>query len=994
MKRYTSREVRQALVGKGNLQTLLSDRISDFNPYLPGALQKLKQIDNELSFQGWKRARQLFAEIPAVEALENIWASVAHLTEVSSFLVRGLIQDNNPEVLKRAKQLQAISIEKKDLHNNLDDIFKGKFGGKTPDILNLDSLDSVIRVRWGLASRVQRRASYLDLLRCAGYVSTISVHNALDLLKEALTHCQVINHHQITQLEAITLSDTEFNILTKDTEVFKQIFSHSSLLTPTIIGKIQKSRQKYKVDIELINRICSQLSNRSWKQAGELATKLKIDQPTLLAAKQVTREIGDIADIVSVASNEKWSCMPEDGHRKLVKIFGAKCIPDHLKLDSEKLAQSLAEGLIRENKLSKYDIQQLGKTCNIEDKYSLIRAKRYQVLQVDDKAWEGQSLSVLTNAANSRPDDGKTLLTGHLPRASKAFEIVESVLAIGSKKLCKTLEEVISQRLRYGISLSDPKTWDELLSSEIGTENWQRALQTGLLRGPRIEHLLFAVRKAYPNTKKATFKQEAIAILKRMKKVSSEEATFIMDWISAQSVDAKYIAPNLTPSTINRITKLRPGTCSYATIKHLYREIGDDYKQLIWRMQLDHVSDSIELLELAVEGAKKNWKSDWNTRWVRVEGSIESRSRALVYMARQDMVALRAIRRHFTEEVVSKGLLWTSNQLPYTNVFERIFLELTSFLGIRHGATLRWLLSNRSREKGAGSKFDHLYERYEIPKKSGKMRKISSPSAGLKRIQKSIAVNLIDPLGVHPSAYGFVKGRSIVGNAQLHVGKMIVVNADVSNCFPSVRWPLVRYALVRDLSKQLSSHSISFLVDLCTSEGALPIGAPTSPAVLNRVMYKTDEILSYKAELRGCSYSRYADDITFSGDARAISLLSVARGTLTGIGLTLDPQKTNIFRRGRRQVCTGLVVNEKVNVPRRIRKKVRAAVHAFESSKPMYWSNTQMNLSELRGRLEFLKMIAPDTTHPLITRFNLAISKKISPTAGPNKGIQQSNSKL
>jgi RNA-directed DNA polymerase len=143
-------------------------------------------------------------------------------------------------------------------------------------------------------------------------------------------------------------------------------------------------------------------------------------------------------------------------------------------------------------------------------------------------------------------------------------------------------------------------------------------------------------------------------------------------------------------------------------------------------------------------------------------------------------------------------------------------------------------------------------------------------------------------------------------------------------------------------------------------------------------MYKTDEILNHQAALRGCSYSRYADDITFSGNAGVVSLLGVARGVLSGIGLSLDPQKTNIFRRGRRQICTGLVVNEKVNVPRRIRKRVRAAVHAFENSKSVHWDGGQMNSSELRGRLEFLKMVAPDTAGPLIARLNLAMEKKNS----------------
>jgi retron-type reverse transcriptase len=987
VKRYTSREVRQALVGKGNLQTLLSDRICDFNPYQPGALQKLSQIDKELALLGWKRARQLFAERPAVEALENIWASVCHLVEVRSFLVRGLVQDNDLEVLKRSKQLQVISADDKDLRDTLDDIFNGKYGQKTPDLLSLHGFDSEVRIRWGLASRVQRRDSYLELLRCAGGVASVSVHDALGLLKEALTECNEPNLPHITQIEAITLSDSEFNILSADPTVFKRIYSHPSSLTPTTIEKIRKSRLKYKADIVLIKKIYAHLSNRSWKQAGDIATELAVDRPALLAAKQVFLDIGEIADIVGVHSKEKWTYMPDAGHRNLVKIFGAKSIPMHWKFDAEKLAQSLADGLIHERKLSKYDIQQLGNTWSMEAKRSLIRAKRYRVLQVDDKVWEGQPLKVLTHAASSRPDDGKKLLHTYLPKSNKAFEIVDSVLSIGSKKFCIILEEVVSIKLMHGDPLLGPISWGELLSSEIGTESWRQAVSRGLLRRPRLEQLLYAVKNAYPNTTKAAFKQEAIALFKSMKTVSSDEATLIMNWIGAKPSHAKYIVPNLTQPTISKIANLKPGACTVESIKLLYQEIGEEHASTIWKMQLGHVTDSNQLLELAIEGAKKGWESDWNSSWLRVTGSVESRSRALIFLARHNLVTLRTMRRHFTEEVISSALLWTSNQLPYKNSFEKIFLELISSLGLRHGATLRWLLSNRSRGKAAGSKFDHLYERYEIPKKSGKLRKISSPTAGLKRIQKSIAVTLIDPLGAHPSAYGFVKGRSIVGNAQLHVGKKLVVNADVSNCFPSVRWPLVRYALMRDLSNRLSPLSISFLVDLCTAEGALPIGAPTSPAVLNRVMYKTDEILNYQAELRGCSYSRYADDITFSGNSGAVSLLGVARGVLSGIGLSLDPQKTNIFRRGRRQICTGLVVNEKVNVPRRIRKRVRAAVHAFENSKPMMWEGEQMNSSELRGRLEFLKMVAPDTASPLITRMNSAMSKSTSPTIGQKKKV-------
>jgi retron-type reverse transcriptase len=506
-----------------------------------------------------------------------------------------------------------------------------------------------------------------------------------------------------------------------------------------------------------------------------------------------------------------------------------------------------------------------------------------------------------------------------------------------------------------------------------------------LIKRPKLQHLLYAVKKSYPNTQQLTFTQVAINLFKSMKRVNLEEANQIMDWINTRPADAKYIAINLTSPAIKKIATLKSGSCSFAAIKALYQGVGEEHKFTIWKMQLSHVTKSDELLSLAIDGAKNGWMTDWNSSWMRVTGSVESRSRALVFLNRNDLVALGKIRRHFTKEVISSAFLWASTQLQNKNSFEKIFLELTSFLGLRHAATLRWLLTSRIPERSAGSKFDHLYERYKIPKKSGKMRQIHAPSTGLKRIQKSIAVALLDPLGVHPSVYGFVKGRSIVGNAQMHVGKQLVVNADVRNCFPSVRWPLVRYALMRDLSPQLSPLSISFLVDICTAEGSLPIGAPTSPAILNRVLFKTDEILSNQAQLRGCAYSRYADDITFSGDGATVSLLRVARGVLSGIGLSLDPLKTNIFRRGRRQICTGLVVNQKVNVPRHIRKRLRAAVHSLENSRPMLWEGSPMNSSQLRGRLEFLKMVDPEAAGPLIKRMNLALSKSSPKTDNRKK---------
>ena len=77
-------------------------------------------------------------------------------------------------------------------------------------------------------------------------------------------------------------------------------------------------------------------------------------------------------------------------------------------------------------------------------------------------------------------------------------------------------------------------------------------------------------------------------------------------------------------------------------------------------------------------------------------------------------------------------------------------------------------------------------------------------------------------------------------------------------------------------------------------------------------------------------------------------------------------------------MCTGLVVNDKVNVPRRIRKKIRASVHAYEQGKELYWDGESVSDSALRGRLEFLKMVSISTTQNLQNRFDLAIQKRLT----------------
>lgn len=988
VKRFTSREVRQALVGRGNLRTLLSDRVADWNPYQAGSLHRLKQTYHQEALEGWQRVRRLFVGSSSVTALENTWACVSHLPDLKDFLYFGVARENDAPTLRRATQLLSMVPGAVNREPSVDNVLSTTSTDTAPDLLLLNGFSPELRIRWGLASRVQRQASCIELLQCAGAVESVEVARAAFLLKEAIEQCSGFEPTRFGQSQAITLSDSEFAIFVSEPALHRAMYLQRSISFSGSVAKLQTLRQKYASDSALLRAVFMQLARRDWMHAGQLAADILVDSTSKLAAQNVLLDIGPNLQITSREAKPRWSAMSELGHGKLVKLFGRSALPSHTKLHADELAHRLVTGKVPEWSLSLLDKEQLGLSWDVGIKKNLIAAQRYQVLEVSDPAWREQSIAVLTRAASVRSDDGEKLLTEHLSDFTKAEEFLQAIVSIGSKKFSAVLEKVVSLGLWRRAFRVEAMTWEQLLSSQIGGESWAIAVEKRLVRKPSLAQLTYAVKQASPNCKSKAFQVVTREVLQRIKRARTSDAIDVMAWLEVRPSHAKFIAPNLTSSLIKKILGLGLGDCSIKAIRCLYKELDKEYREAFWQMQLIHVTNADHLVDLALDGAAQGWRSHWIARWKAVDGSVEQRSRALVLMTRNDLYQLRQLRRLFTEEVISAGLLWAAKQLQTSSSFEKIFLELSSFFGLRHGMTLRWLLSHRMREEAAGTKFDHLYTKHEIPKKSGKMRVISAPVTGLKRIQKCIAVKLLDPLGAHEAAFGFVAGRSIVGNAKMHAGKPLVVNADVRNCFPSVRWPLVRAALIRDLSDRLSPLSISFLVDLCTAEGVLPVGAPTSPAILNRVLLKTDQILSQQAALRSCSYSRYADDLTFSGGEAAVSLLGVARGVLGRIGLELDPKKTNIFRRGRRQMCTGLVVNDRVNVPRKIRRKIRAAVHAFEQARPLAWDAASMSPSGLRGRLEFMKMVAPETAAPLIKRMEAVNSEKRVKRSKPTTALK------
>jgi len=134
------------------------------------------------------------------------------------------------------------------------------------------------------------------------------------------------------------------------------------------------------------------------------------------------------------------------------------------------------------------------------------------------------------------------------------------------------------------------------------------------------------------------------------------------------------------------------------------------------------------------------------------------------------------------------------------------------------------------------------------------------------------------------------------------------------------------------------------------------MGAPTSPAISNLVLGQIDSSLEKACHTKGIDYTRYADDLTFSGGQEAVKMLSFASRLIEHKGYRLHPEKINIFRRGRRQMVTGLAVNVKPTLPRAIRRSIRAAVHAASTGRKVLWKGLPASPEVLRGLIAHLAM--------------------------------------
>jgi retron-type reverse transcriptase len=250
------------------------------------------------------------------------------------------------------------------------------------------------------------------------------------------------------------------------------------------------------------------------------------------------------------------------------------------------------------------------------------------------------------------------------------------------------------------------------------------------------------------------------------------------------------------------------------------------------------------------------------------------------------------------------------------------------------------------------------YREFTVPRHSGPPRTICAPQDELKALQKHIYIRLLKRLPVHDAAHGFVHGRSIVTNALPHRRRDVVIGLDIKEYFARTREKRVRNYF-RHIG--WDAQATDLLVRLTTYQGGLPPGAPTSPCLSNVLNVQMDARLDGLARRFNARYTRYADDITFSlgrDDVEAVRALVRTTGTIVAdYGYCLhDKRKRRIAHRYQQQRVTGLVVNEKVQLPRELRRRLRAVEHHLDAGRP-----ASMTRQELEGWRAIQAMIDHQT---------------------------------
>lgn len=266
---------------------------------------------------------------------------------------------------------------------------------------------------------------------------------------------------------------------------------------------------------------------------------------------------------------------------------------------------------------------------------------------------------------------------------------------------------------------------------------------------------------------------------------------------------------------------------------------------------------------------------------------------------------------------------------------------------------------------------NHVEKHYRpltVRKRDGGIRRLKAPDPLLKTIQQNLLHRVLETQPVSASATAYRPGSGVVKNALPHLHHRQLLKLDIQDFFSSITFLQVKE---RAFSDALFPPQVGTLFTrLCCYEDYLPQGAPTSAAISNLVLLPFDREMERWCGERGIAYSRYCDDLAFSGEFDARQVENKASSFLEVMGFTLNRKKTKLLSHHVRQAVTGVVVNEKPQVSRDYRKKLRQELYYCEkygvashlerlTGRPAEQGALTGYLSSLLGKINFVLLVNP-----------------------------------
>ncbi|OZG70167.1 hypothetical protein BTA51_27210 [Hahella sp. CCB-MM4] len=307
---------------------------------------------------------------------------------------------------------------------------------------------------------------------------------------------------------------------------------------------------------------------------------------------------------------------------------------------------------------------------------------------------------------------------------------------------------------------------------------------------------------------------------------------------------------------------------------------------------------------------------------------------------------------------------------------------------------LEWLCGNYRNAPGASSKLAHYHYRW-LEKRRGGSRLLESPKPLLKSIQQKILHDILSAVPQHPAVHGFRAGHSCVSHARQHLEQPLLLKFDLKDFFASIHYPMVFQVyrklgypptvcrILTKLSTNVSPVKIlKSRPDTCIDKDDnyfrrphLPQGAPTSPALSNLAASKLDKRLTGLADTMGFRYSRYADDLVFSGPrlkrGSIDKLQSLVGAIVLEEGFLLNTRKSAVVGQAQRQQVTGIVVNRKANISRQQFDQMKAILHHCIHQGPHHQNRDQVPdfQAHLKGKISYMQSINPQRGNKLMKLF-------------------------